>query len=76
VAVVLEDSVATFGVLLAAAGIALAALLDNPLWDIAFSALIAILLGVTAFFLGAVNMRYLAGVRDKAAEGVFTEIAG
>ncbi|NNG12379.1 MAG: hypothetical protein HKM88_03930, partial [Halobacteria archaeon] len=75
VAVVLEDSVATLGVLLAAAGIALAALLDNPIWDVAFSALIAILLGFTAFFLGAVNMRYLADMRDSEAEAVFTEIA-
>ena len=37
---------------------------------------IAILLGLTAFFLGAVNMRYLADVRDKEAEAVFVEIAG
>jgi zinc transporter 9 len=74
VAVVLEDSVATFGVLLAAAGITLAAVFDNPLWDAGFSAMIAILLGFTAFFLGAVNMRYLADVRDRGAEAVFAEM--
>lgn len=74
VAVVLEDSVATLGVLMAMTGIALATFTGNPLWDIVFSALIALLLGLTAFFLGAVNMRFLADVRDKTAEAAFIEV--
>jgi len=74
VAVVLEDTVATLGVLLAAAGILLTAVSGNPYWDIGFSAMIAVLLGFTAFFLGAVNMRYLVDVRDKEAEAAFVDI--
>ena len=76
VAVVLEDTVATLGVLLAATGIVLTALSGNPYWDIGFSMVIAVLLGLTAFFLGAVNMRFLADVRDVQAEAVFAEIVG
>jgi zinc transporter 9 len=74
VAVVLEDSVATLGILLAATGIVLSAVSGNPYWDIGFSMVIAVLLGLTAFFLGSVNMRYLADVRDKEAEAAFVEI--
>jgi cation diffusion facilitator family transporter len=74
VAVVLEDTVATLGVLLAMTGIALATFTGNPVWDIAFSAMIALLLGLTAFFLGAVNMRFLADVRDKSAEAAFVRV--
>lgn len=74
VAVVLEDSIATVGILLAGAGITLAHLFNNPVWDIAFSSLIALLLGIAAFFLGAVNMRLLADVRDKQAEAVFSQV--
>lgn len=74
VAVVLEDTVATLGVLLATAGIVLSSVSGNPYWDIGFSMAIAVLLGLTAFFLGAVNMRYLGDVRDKEAEAAFVEI--
>ena len=75
VAVVLEDSVATVGVLLAATGILLSVFTGNPYWDIGFSMIIAVLLGLTAFFLGAVNMRFLADVRDHGAEAAFADIA-
>jgi zinc transporter 9 len=74
VAVVLEDTVATLGVLLASTGILLTVYTGNPYWDIAFSMLIAVLLGLTAFFLGAVNMRFLADVRDKGAEAAFVKV--
>ena len=74
VAVVLEDSVATLGVLLAASGILLSVFTGNPYWDIGFSMLIAVLLGLTAFFLGGVNMRFLADVRDQGAEAAFADI--
>jgi len=74
VAIVLEDSIATFGVLLAGAGITLTHISGSPTWDIAFSVMIALLLGVAAFFLGAVNMRLLTDVRDKQAEVIFRQV--
>ncbi len=75
VAVVLEDSIAVTGVVLAALGIGLSRLTGNPLWDIGFSVVIALMLGVVAFFLGAVNMRFLTNIRDLEAEQAFREIA-
>lgn len=75
VAVVLEDSVAVFGLLLAGLGIGLAYLTGDARWDIFFSVLIAIMLGLIAFYLGYVNMRYLVDIRDEEAEQVFREIA-
>ena len=74
VAVVLEDTVATLGVLLASTGILLTVYTGNPYWDIGFSMLIAALLGFTAFFLGSVNMHFLADVRDQGAEAAFVDI--
>jgi len=74
VAIVLEDSIATLGVLFAGVGISLSHLSGNPAWDIAFSVLIALLLGVAAFYLGSVNMRLLADVRDQQAEAVFAAV--
>ena len=74
-AVVLEDVVAVLGVLLAAAGIGLTVLTGNPLWDIGVSVLIALMLGAIAFFLGAVNMRYLTDIRDPGAEQAFLDVA-
>lgn len=74
VAVVLEDSVAMIGLMLAALGIGLAAFTGNYHWDIAFSVLIALMLGLIAVFLGMVNMRYLTDVRDSEAETVFAKV--
>jgi len=74
VAVVLEDSIAVFGVALAATGIGLAEITGDARWDIAFSAIIALLLALIAIFLGAVNMRYLADIRDPAAEAAFKKV--
>ena len=74
VAVVLEDSVAVFGLLLAALGIGLAEFTGDPRWDIAFSAMIAILLALIAVFLGIVNMRFLTDVRDPGAEQALKEV--
>lgn len=73
-AIVLEDSVAMLGLVFAAGGIGLALFTGNPLWDIGFSALIAVMLGLTAFFLGLVNMRYLADMRDVQAESAFADL--
>ena len=74
IAVLLEDAIAVTGVILAAVGIGLTRLTGNLMWDIGFSVVIALMLGVTAFFLGKVNMRYLTDVRDHDAERVFREI--
>lgn len=75
VAVVLEDSVAMLGLIFAALGVGLSAITGQAEWDIAFSVLIAITLGLIAFYLGWTNMRFLADMRDTAAEAVFTEVA-
>ncbi|MCP4009843.1 MAG: cation diffusion facilitator family transporter [Proteobacteria bacterium] len=74
VAVVLEDTIAVTGVLLAATGIGLTYITDNPMWDIGFSVVIALMLGLAAFFLGKVNMRFLTDVRDPAAEQAFRDV--
>lgn len=76
VAVVLEDSVAMLGLLFAALGVGLTALTGNGIWDVGFSALIAVMLGAIAFYLGYTNMRFLADMRDNEAEQLFMEIAG
>jgi zinc transporter 9 len=75
IAVVLEDLVAVTGVFMAAAGIGLTQVTGNHMWDIGFSVVIAVMLGITAFFLGMVNMRYLTDIRDHDAERAFVEIA-
>lgn len=75
VAVVLEDSVAMLGLLFAALGVGLAALTGQAEWDILFSALIALMLGVVAFYLGWTNMRFLADMRDPEAEELFLQVA-
>ncbi len=74
VAVVLEDTIAVSGVMLAAVGIGLTYITGNPLWDIGFSVVIALMLGVAAFFLGKVNMRFLTDVRDPVAEQGFKDV--
>ena len=71
VAVLLEDAVAVIGVLLAAIGIALTHATGIVLWDIGFSVVIAVMLGITAVFLGMINMRFLSDVRDQEAEETF-----
>ena len=74
VAMILEDSIAMFGILLALIGISLSYVTGNPLWDILFSSLIAMLLGVAAVFLGRVNMIYLSDIRHLEVEEAFTNI--
>jgi zinc transporter 9 len=73
-AVLLEDAIAVTGVVLAAAGIMLARTLDNPLWDISMSVVIAVMLGVAAVVLGRINMRFLSDIRDIEAENIFAEV--
>ena len=74
IAVLLEDSIAVTGVILAATGIGMTQSTGNPMWDIGFSVVIAVMLGFTAVFLGIINMRYLTNIRDQDAEGAFHEI--
>ena len=74
VAVVLEDSVAMIGLVFAALGIGLSAITGNGIWDIGFSALIAVMLGMIAFYLGWTNMRFLADMRDNKAEAAFMQV--
>ena len=74
-AVLLEDAIAIIGVLLAGFGIALTRVTGNGMWDVGFSIAIALMLGVTAVILGAVNMRLLTDVRDREAEAIFDTIA-
>ncbi len=74
VAVVLEDSVAMLGLVFAALGVGLAAYTGDAVWDVGFSALIALMLGFIAFYLGVVNMRFLTDMRDQAAEAAFVEV--
>jgi len=71
---ILEDSIAMFGILLALIGISLSYVTGNPLWDILFSSLIAMLLGVAAVFLGRVNMIYLSDIRHLEIEEAFANI--
>jgi len=73
-AVVLEDSVAMLGLFMASTGIIMTAITGHVEWDIVISAMIAILLGVVAFYLGYLNMRFLSGLRDTAAEKLFQEV--
>ncbi|WP_078083922.1 cation diffusion facilitator family transporter [Microbulbifer mangrovi] len=74
IAVLLEDSIAVTGVILAATGIGMTQSTGNPMWDIGFSVVIAVMLGFTAVFLGMINMRYLTNIRDQEAERAFEEI--
>ncbi len=74
VAVVLEDSVAMLGLLLAATGIGLSAYTGDGIWDVGFSALIAVMLGIIAFYLGWTNMRFLADMRDNKAENALIQV--
>ncbi|WP_456406479.1 cation diffusion facilitator family transporter [Thiolapillus sp.] len=73
-AIVLEDSAAMLGLALAALGITLTAMTGHAEYDIVFSALIAVMLGGIAFYLGFINMRFLADMRDTEAEQLFQEI--
>ena len=66
-AILLEDSIAVGGVLLSITGIGLTRLTGNGIWDVSFSVMIALVLGVAAVILGAINMRFLTDVRDPKA---------
>ncbi|MCO4763708.1 MAG: cation diffusion facilitator family transporter, partial [Myxococcales bacterium] len=60
-AVLLEDSVACFGVLAAVGGIAMASWTGDPTWDAVASIVIGLLLGFVAVTLVRMNQRFLIG---------------
>jgi zinc transporter 9 len=49
-------------------------LTGNGIWNVSFSIIIALVLGVAAVILGAINMRFLTDVRDPKAEAVFVDV--
>ncbi len=61
VGVLLEDSAAVLGVLIALGGLGLSTILHSPIPDIVATLLIGILLGWVAFFLARANGRLLIG---------------
>ncbi len=74
VAIVLEDSLAVGGLFIAMIGILLSEVTGNPVYDIAFSGVIALLLGAVAVFLLVINARFLADKRDHKAEAAFIAV--
>ena len=67
VAVVLEDTVAVIGVVVALLGLELTELTGNAAWDGAGSIVIGLLLGLSAIFLINRNRRFLLGPAPSAA---------
>jgi zinc transporter 9 len=61
VAILLEDSAAVFGLLLAAVGIAISYVTRNPIWDSMGSILVGLLLGAVAIYLVLENRELLLG---------------
>lgn len=61
VAILLEDGAAVLGLLLAAAGIVLAYVTQNPVWDAIGSIIVGLLLGFVAIYLVLANRSLLMG---------------
>jgi zinc transporter 9 len=61
IAILLEDSAAVFGLLLAAGGIVLSYVTQNPAWDAIGSILVGLVLGVVAIYLVLENRELLMG---------------
>jgi zinc transporter 9 len=75
VAILLEDGVAVLGVMLAGAGITLAQVTGNAVWDATASILVGVLLGGVAIHLVITNRKLLLGHAVPAGtEELFTEI--
>ncbi|MFQ5581712.1 MAG: cation diffusion facilitator family transporter [Mariprofundaceae bacterium] len=73
-AVLIEDTVAVFGLLLALAGMGLAALTGSAIFDAIAAILIGLLMGALAFFLAKVNRKYLLNISDQRLDQVAEEI--
>jgi zinc transporter 9 len=75
VAILLEDSAAVLGLLLAAGGILLAYATGNPMWDSIGSIVVGIVLGGVAYYLVRANRELLLGrAVPEGIEDRFTEI--
>ncbi|MDX8410276.1 MAG: cation diffusion facilitator family transporter [Mariprofundaceae bacterium] len=78
-AVLIEDSVAVFGLLLALIGMSLAAYTGSSIFDGIAAIAIGLLMGLLAFFLAHTNKRYLIDAADSSldatARGVWEEDA-
>ena len=69
-AVLIEDSVAMLGLLLALAGMAAAAITGSAIFDALAAIAIGLLMGFLAFFLASVNKKYLMNTADARVDTV------
>jgi len=74
VAVLIEDSVAIVGLLLAIAGMGISAYTGSSIFDGIAALAIGLLMGFLAFFLASVNKRFLINAADPNMDMVVTEI--
>lgn len=74
VAVLIEDSVAIIGLLLAATGMGISAYTGSSIFDGIAALVIGILMGVLAFFLASLNKKFLINVADPKMDMLVTEI--
>lgn len=72
--VLLEDSAAVLGILIAAAGIGLTIITHNPIWDGIASILIALLIVTVALFLIETNSRLIIGRAHEDTEKDIKEL--
>jgi zinc transporter 9 len=61
VTIIVEDSVATFGVLVALVGISLSSFYQNPLFDQISCVTVGLLMGMSAVALASINRQFLLG---------------
>jgi len=73
-AVLIEDSVAMLGLVLALLGMGISVLTGSSIFDGIAAIGIGILMGLLAFFLATVNKRYLINVADKSMDTIAREI--
>ncbi len=74
VAVLIEDSVAILGLLLAAAGMGISAYTGSSIFDGIAALAIGVLMGLLAFFLASINKKFLINVADPKMDMLVTEI--
>ncbi len=74
VAVLIEDSVAILGLLLAATGMGISAYTGSSIFDGIAALAIGVLMGLLAFFLASLNKKFLINVADPKMDRLVTEI--
>ncbi|MDX8403520.1 MAG: cation diffusion facilitator family transporter [Mariprofundaceae bacterium] len=74
VAVLIEDSVAMVGLVLALLGMAASAYTGSTVFDGVAALAIGVLMGLLAFFLATVNKKYLINAADPAMDSLVSEI--